>query len=57
MARQDSARTPAAVTAGVVAQRLADELARQGGPGRQRAARRLRELGAVDRAVSSWSAR
>jgi membrane-associated phospholipid phosphatase len=35
----------------VVAQRLADGLARRGGPGGVRAARGLRELGAVDRAV------
>ena len=38
MARRDSARTPAAGAAEVVAQRLADKLARQGGPARQRAA-------------------
>ena len=49
MARRDSARTPAAA-AGAASRRLADELARRGGPGRQRAARGLRELGAVDRA-------
>src|SRR5580693_5668985 len=53
MARRDSARTPAGGAAGVVAQRLAEELARQGGPVRQRAARGLRELGAVDRAIYS----
>jgi membrane-associated phospholipid phosphatase len=53
MARRDSARTPAAGAAGVVAQRLADGLARCGGPVRRRAAGGLRELGAVDRAVYS----
>ena len=53
MARRDSAREPAAGTAGAAAQRLADELARGGGPVRQRAAGRLRELGAVDRAIYS----
>ena len=52
MARRDSARTPAA-DAGAASRRLADELARRLGPGRQRAARGLRELGAVDRAVYS----
>ena len=50
MARQASAREPAA---GPAAQRLADELLRRGGPVRQRAARGLRELGAVDRAIYS----
>jgi len=53
MARRDSVRDPAAGTAGEAAQRLADELARGGGPARQRAAGRLRELGAVDRAIYS----
>ncbi|HJY56444.1 MAG TPA: hypothetical protein VJ418_08685, partial [Streptosporangiaceae bacterium] len=53
MARRDSARTPAAGAAGVVAQRLADKLARRGGPVRQRPASRLRELSAVDRAIYS----
>jgi len=53
MARRDSARTPAAGAAGVAAQRLADGLARRGGPARRRAAGGLRELGAVDRAVYS----
>jgi len=53
MARRDSAGEPTAGTARVAAQRLADELARGGGPVRQRAAVRLRELGAVDRAVYS----
>ncbi len=53
MARRDSARGPIAGTAGAAVQRLADELARGGGPVRQRAAVRLRELGAVDRAIYS----
>ena len=53
MARRDSATTPAAGAAGVVAQRLADKLARQGGPARQRPASGLRELSAVDRAIYS----
>jgi hypothetical protein len=47
MARRDRARTPAADAAGVVAQRLADGLARRDGPVRQRAAGGLRELGAA----------
>jgi membrane-associated phospholipid phosphatase len=54
MARPDSGRAaagPAAGAAEAAARRLADESARQGGPGRQQAARGLRELGAVDRAV------
>jgi len=53
MARRDSARAPAADTAGAVAQRLADELVRQGGPVRQRAAGALRDLDALDQAVYS----
>jgi membrane-associated phospholipid phosphatase len=56
MARRDSGRAaagPAAGAAGAVARQLADEFARGGGPGRQRAARGLRELGAVDRAIYS----
>jgi membrane-associated phospholipid phosphatase len=47
---------PAAGAAGsarAAAQQLADELARQGGPARERAAEVLRELGAVDKAVYS----
>jgi membrane-associated phospholipid phosphatase len=52
MARRNSVREPTASPAEAVAQQLADELARRGGPGR-RAARGLRELGAVDRAVYS----
>ena len=47
------AAVPAAGAAGAVAQRLADELVRQGGPVRQRAARGLRELGALDQAIYS----
>jgi membrane-associated phospholipid phosphatase len=53
MARRDSAREPAAGATRAAAQRLADGLTQQGGPGRQRAAQRLRELGAVDRAIYS----
>ena len=53
MPRRDSARHPAAGTAGTVAQRLADGLERRGGPARRRAAGTLRELGAVDRAIYS----
>jgi hypothetical protein len=53
MVRGNSARTPAAGAAGVVAQRFADKLARQGGPVRQRPASGLRELSAVDRAIYS----
>ena len=53
MARRDSARAPAAGAAGAVAQRLADKLARGGGPARQRPASGLRELSAVDRAIYS----
>lgn len=49
--RTRAAAGPAAGAAGAAARQLADELARHGGPGRQRAARGLRELGAVDRAV------
>jgi membrane-associated phospholipid phosphatase len=51
MARGTSGREPAADTAAVLAGRLADELAHQDGQVRQQAARWLRELGAVDRAV------
>ena len=56
MARRGSTREPAAGaagSAGAAAQQLADELARQGGPARERAAEVLRELGAVDKAVYS----
>ena len=53
MARRDSVRTPAAGAAGVVAQRLSNKLARQGGPVRQRPASRLRELSALDQAIYS----
>ena len=47
----DSSREPAAGVAGTLSRRLADELARRGGPVRERAAAGLRELDAVDRAV------
>jgi len=47
----DSSREPAAGVAGTLWRRLADELARRGGPVRERAAAGLRELDAVDRAV------
>jgi undecaprenyl-diphosphatase len=47
----DSSREPAAGAAGTLSRRLADELARRGGPVRERAAAGLRELDAVDRAV------
>ena len=46
-----SGREPAADTAGALTRRLADELAHQDGPVRQQAARMLRELGALDRAI------
>jgi len=48
MARRDSARKPGA---GPVALQLAAGLARRAGPGRRRTVARLRELGAVDRAI------
>jgi membrane-associated phospholipid phosphatase len=50
-ARPDDSGEPAASGLGTVARRLADALARRGGPLRQRAAAGLRELDAVDRAV------
>lgn len=53
MARRDSVREPGAGTVGTAAQRLATGLVRRDGPVRQRAARGLRELGAVDRAIYS----
>jgi membrane-associated phospholipid phosphatase len=53
MARRDKAAALAAGTAGAAAQQLADELVRQGGPARERAARGLRELGALDKAIYS----
>jgi membrane-associated phospholipid phosphatase len=53
MAKRGIAREPAAGAAEAVAQQLADGLARQGGPVRQRVAEGLRELGAVDRAIYS----
>jgi undecaprenyl-diphosphatase len=43
----------AAGAAGAAAEQLAEGLARQGGPVRRRAARGLRELGALDRAIYS----
>jgi membrane-associated phospholipid phosphatase len=51
MAKRDSARAAAPGAAAAVAQRLADKLARQGGPVGQRPASGLRELSAVDRAI------
>jgi hypothetical protein len=53
MPEPDSSREPAAGASVAVTQRLADDLARRGGPVRQRAAAVLRELGAVDRAIYS----
>jgi membrane-associated phospholipid phosphatase len=53
VAGPDSAGEPAADAAQTVAQRLADRFARLGGPAREQAAKRLRELGAVDQAVYS----
>jgi membrane-associated phospholipid phosphatase len=53
MARRDSARAPAASAAAAVARQLAGEFAPRGGPARGRAARRLRELGAMDQAIYS----
>jgi membrane-associated phospholipid phosphatase len=44
-------REPAAGASVAVTQQVADELARRGGPVRQRAAAALRELGAVDQAI------
>jgi len=46
-----SGREPAADTAGALASRIAEELAHQDGQVPQQAARGLRELGALDRAV------
>jgi membrane-associated phospholipid phosphatase len=52
MARRVKATAPATDTAaGAVAQQLADELVRRGGPAGQRAAGGLRELGALDQAI------
>ena len=51
--KRDSLRDPSAATADAAAQQLAKGLARRDGPVRQHAARGLRELGAVDRAVYS----
>jgi len=50
---RDSSREPAAGASVAVTQQVADELARRGGPVRQRAAAALRELGAVDQAIYS----
>src|SRR5436305_10559479 len=47
----ESTSEPAEGASVAVTEQLADELARRGGPVRQRAAAGLRELGAVDRAV------
>jgi membrane-associated phospholipid phosphatase len=47
----DDSGEPAASTSGTAVRRLADALARRGGPLRQQAAAGLRELDAVDRAV------
>jgi len=49
----ESTSEPAEGASVAVTEQLADELARRGGPARQRAAARLRELGAVDQAVYS----
>jgi membrane-associated phospholipid phosphatase len=46
-------REPVAGASVAVTQQVADELARRGGPVRQRAAAALRELGAVDQAIYS----
>jgi membrane-associated phospholipid phosphatase len=51
MAEGGNAREPAAEAAEPGPQRLADRLARLGGPAREQAAEGLRELGAVDQAV------
>ena len=53
MARQGAARKPPAGAAEVLAERLADWLARLDGPTRRKVAEGLRELGAVDRAIYS----
>src|SRR5215469_17230607 len=50
-ASPDDSGEPAASGPGTVVRRLADDLARRGGPVRERAAAALRELDAVDRAV------
>jgi undecaprenyl-diphosphatase len=51
--KRDNLREPSAGAADAAAEQLAQELARRGGPVRRLAARGLRELGAVDRAVYS----
>ncbi len=53
MAKRDSVRKPSAGAAGAAAEQLAEGLTRRGGLVRWRAARGLRELGAVDRAIYS----
>jgi membrane-associated phospholipid phosphatase len=53
MTRRDDAAALASGIAGVAAQQLAEELVRQGGPVRERAAGGLRELGALDKAIYS----
>lgn len=53
MAGPGSAGEPAADAAQTVGQRLAGRFARLGGPVREQAAKRLRELGTVDQAVYS----
>jgi membrane-associated phospholipid phosphatase len=50
-AEPDDSGEPAAGAAATLSRRLADELARRGGPVRERSAAVLRELDAVDRAV------
>ncbi|MGH2408410.1 MAG: hypothetical protein ACRDF7_10080, partial [Candidatus Limnocylindrales bacterium] len=51
--KRDGLREPSAGAAEAAAEQLAEGLARRGGPVRRLAARGLRELGAVDRAVYS----
>jgi membrane-associated phospholipid phosphatase len=51
--KRDSLREPSAGAANAAAEQLAEGLARRGGPVRRRAARRLHELGALDRAIYS----
>ena len=53
MARQGAARKPPVGAVEVFAERLADRLARLGGPTRQKVAEGLRELEAVDQAIYS----
>jgi membrane-associated phospholipid phosphatase len=51
--KRASLREPSAGAADAAAEQLAEGLARRGGPVRRRAARGLRELGALDRAIYS----